>query len=117
MPASTAAPDAAIASEPQRRRARFGVAATFVANGVLVGSWAPRIPEIKANLGLFAGALGIALLAPALGTVLSARTVGARNARHGSAAVTRFCGVAYCLLAWLPGIAPNLALLWLALLV
>ncbi|PZS32319.1 MAG: MFS transporter [Pseudonocardiales bacterium] len=116
MPISTALPNVRLPSSGERQRARVGVAAAFVANGLLIGSWAPRIPEIKAHLGLSAGALGIALLAPALGTVLSARIVGARNARHGSAAATRLFGVAYCLLAWLPGAAANLATLWLTLL-
>lgn len=101
----------------QRRRARSAVAATFAINGLLIGSWAPRIPAVKADLHLSAGGLGIALLAPALGTLLAARTVGARTARHGSAGVTRLCGAAYCLLAWLPGMATNLGTLWLALLV
>ena len=114
---STAPARVASSSLSQRRHARAGVAATFVANGMLVGSWAPRIPEIKADLGLSPGALGIALLAPALGTVVAARTVGARTARHGSGSVARACGVAYCLLAWLPGVAGDLALLWLSLLV
>lgn len=116
MSAATAASSVSAPSDRDRQWARAGVAATFVANGLLVGSWAPRIPEIKTHLGLSPGALGIALLAPALGTVLSARTVGARNARHGSAAVTRVCAVAYCLTAWLPGVAPNLAVLWATLL-
>jgi predicted MFS family arabinose efflux permease len=118
--ATPAAAPAAAADAPvgagARRRARQAVAATFAANGVLVGSWAPRIPEIKTNLGLSAAALGFALLAPALGTVLAARTVGARSARHGSGSVTRACAVAYCLTAWLPAVAPNLALLWVTLL-
>jgi MFS family permease len=116
MSAADIATNASTRTGRERQRARAGVAATFIANGMLVGSWAPRIPEIKAHLGLSAGALGIALLAPALGTVLAARTVGARNARHGSAVVTRYSGVAYCLTAWLPGAATNLALLWLTLL-
>lgn len=101
----------------QRRRARAAIAITFAVNGVLIGSWAPRIPALKDQLHLSAGALGLALLAPALGTVLAARTVGARTARHGTAAVTRVCGVLYCLLAWAPGAAINLATLWFALLV
>jgi len=87
MPAATTVPNVSVSSGRERQRARAGVAATFVANGLLIGSWAPRIPEVKAHLGLSAGALDDALLAPALGTVLSARTVGARNARHGSAVV------------------------------
>jgi MFS family permease len=100
-----------------RRRARAAVAVTFAINGLLVGSWAPRIPVIKDNLHLSAGTLGLALLAPALGTVLAARTVGARTARHGSAAVTTWCGLAYFLLAWTPGAATDLPMLWAALLV
>lgn len=113
---------AALADTPptalaRRRRARVAVAATFVAHGVLVGAWAPRIPEIKAHLGLSAGELGLALLAPALGTIVAARVIGARTARHGSGTVARAGGVAYCLLSWLPGVAGNLALLWTSLLV
>jgi MFS family permease len=99
------------------RRARVAVAATFAVHGLLIGSWAPRIPEVKSHLGLSAGALGIALLAPALGTVFAARTAGARTARHGSPAAIRFFALVYCLLAWVPGAAPNLATLWLGLLV
>ena len=101
----------------QRRRARMAVAVTFVANGALVGAWAPRIPEIKAHLGLSAGELGLALLAPAVGTIIAARIAGARTARHGSGAVALVGGVAYCLLSWLPGVAGNLGELWLTLLV
>jgi predicted MFS family arabinose efflux permease len=112
---------ALIAASPEsvvrrQRQARAAVAATFVAHGLLIGSWAPRIPEIKSDLGLSAGALGFALLAPALGTVVAVRSAGFRTARHGSPAVIRVCLIAYCLLAWLPGVAPNLGLLWLALL-
>jgi predicted MFS family arabinose efflux permease len=114
MPSVTASPSTPLARRQQRARA--AVAWTFVAHGVLIGSWAPRIPEIKSHLGLSAGALGFALLAPALGTVLAVRSAGARTARHGSPAVIRVCLVVYCMLAWVPAIAPNLGLLWFALL-
>lgn len=113
----TTASSAAAPPVARRRQARGAAVATFVAHGMLLGAWAPRIPEIKAHLGLSPGALGIALLAPALGTVLAARTIGARTARHGSPVAIRVCLVGYCLLAWLPAVAPNLGLLWLALLV
>lgn len=98
------------------RRARAAVALTFAANGLLIGSWAPRIPEVKDDLGLSPGALGIALLGPALGTVLVARIVGHRTAVHGSAAVTRALTVLYCLAAGLPGLAGNLPTLVITLL-
>lgn len=98
------------------RHARLAVVVSFAANGALLGAWAPRIPAIKDQLDLSAGALGIALLAPALGTVLAARFAGSAGARFGSASATRWFALAYCLLAWLPGVAGNLGLLWLALL-
>jgi fucose permease len=115
MSAVTAHPTAVAPTGRERQRARAAVAITFAVNGMLVGSWAPRIPEIKSHLDLSAGALGIALLAPALGTVIAARTAGARIARHGSPTTIRVFSVAYCLLAWTPGVAPNLAALWLGL--
>jgi MFS family permease len=104
-------------SKAQHRRARAAVAVTFAANGLLVGAWAPRIPELKAHLALSSGALGLALLAPAVGSIIGARLVGRRTARYGSAAVTRVAALVYCLTAWLPGVAAGLPELWFALLV
>jgi MFS family permease len=99
------------------RRARLAVAITFVVHGTLSGAWAPRIPEIKAHLHLSAGALGLALLAPALGTVLAARTAGLRTAMHGSGPATRVLALGFCITAWLPGIAWSLPSLFVALLI
>jgi MFS family permease len=117
MSAATTQPQLTAPNGRVRQRARAAVAVTFAANGMLIGSWAPRIPEIKSHLDLSAGALGIALLAPALGTVVAARTAGARIARHGSPAAIRVFATVYCLVAWVPGVAPNLAALWLGLFV
>lgn len=100
-----------------RQRARAAVAITFAANGMLFGSWVPRIPEIKHHLELSSAALGFALLAPAVGSVLSMKAYGRASARFGSARVTRFSFVFFCASAWLPGLAGNLATLWLTLLV
>lgn len=98
------------------RRARAAVAITFAANGFLFGSWVPRIPEVKHDLGLSSGALGLALLAPAVGSVLTVGLYGRACVRCGSATVTRVVLVAFCAVAWLPGIATNLAWLFLVLL-
>jgi MFS family permease len=98
-----------------QRRARMAVALTFAANGFLFGSWAPRIPEVKHNLHLSSAALGVALLAPAVGAVLSMNLYGRASARYGSARVTRVGVVVYGVFAWLPGLAGNLAMLWLTL--
>ncbi|MEP6598976.1 MAG: MFS transporter [Actinomycetota bacterium] len=97
------------------RLARAAVAVTFAANGFLFGAWVPRIPEIKHDLDLSSGALGLALLAPALGSVLTVGLYGRACLRFGSAPVTRAVLVAFCALAWLAGIAPNLGWLFLVL--
>jgi MFS family permease len=97
--------------------ARRAVAITFIVHGTLSGAWAPRIPEIKADLHLSNAALGLALLAPALATVLAARTAGFRTAMHGSGPATRVLAIGFCVTAWLPGVAWNLPSLFVALLI
>jgi len=99
------------------RAARAAVAYTFAANGALLGSWVPRIPGVKADLGLSHGTLGIALLAPALGSLVAMPLAGAAAARWGSARATRVALSAYCLTPALIGMAGALPTLWLALLV
>jgi MFS family permease len=93
------------------------VAITFAANGFLFGSWVPRIPEVKHDLHLSSAELGLALLAPAVGAVLSMKVYGRASARFGSARLTRFSLVLFCAFAWLPGLAHNLPTLWLTLFV
>ncbi|MBV9592737.1 MAG: MFS transporter [Actinobacteria bacterium] len=105
------------ASREQLRRARIAVAITFAANGLIMGAWAPRIPEVKNHLDLSSASLGVALLAPAVGSLVSMRLIGGWTSRFGSAAATRWMVAGNCASAWLVGVAPNLATLCLALLV
>lgn len=100
----------------RRLRARAAVAITFAANGFLFGSWVPRIPEVKHELHLSSAALGLALLAPAVGALVSMRWYGLASARFGSALLTRVSVVLFCVTAWLPGLAGSLAALWVTLL-
>lgn len=93
------------------QRARVATAAVFVLNSVGVGAWIPRIPEVKAHLHLSPGSLGLALLAPAIGSLIGIPVVGRCCARFGSARTTRVVAVAFCLLGWLPALAPDLATL------
>ncbi|CAA9246627.1 MAG: Membrane protein mosC, partial [uncultured Blastococcus sp.] len=54
------------------RRARGAVAACFFLNAVFYANLVPRLPEIKADLGLSNAALGAALAALPLGALLAA---------------------------------------------
>lgn len=113
--AHSAAAEPPLAAPP--RRARFAVAYTFAAAGALTGAWAPRIPEVKQALGLGTGALGLALLAPAAGSLLAMPLAGAGAVRWGSRRMTRVLLAAFCLLPGLVGLAWSLWSLWIALFV
>jgi MFS family permease len=58
------------------RRARVSVGATFFIHGFVSGSWATRIPAIKAELRLDDGDLGIALTGLAAGLFIGTRIAG-----------------------------------------
>ena len=58
-------------------RARAPVTVAFVVLGLSTGTWAARIPAIKAGLNLSPGVLGLCLLGPAFGAVLTMPLAGA----------------------------------------
>lgn len=69
--------------------ARVGPAAAtttlvFAALGVANASWAARIPQVKAQLGLSTTALGFVLIALALGSMISLPLAGTIITRYGS---------------------------------
>lgn len=96
-------------------RARWAVAAVFLANGAAIGSWAPHIPLLKERLGLSPGLLGLALLAMAAGALIAMPLAGIVIARRGSAPVASVAGLLFCALLPLPVLAPGLTSLSLAL--
>jgi hypothetical protein len=81
-----------------------------------VASWLPHIPEVKERLALSDFQLGLALFAMAAGSVLALPFAGWFAGRFGSHVATRAAALALCLLLAAPVIAPNLAILALALL-
>ena len=98
------------------RRARFTSHVVFMANGVVLGSWAPRIPEVKAELGLSAGVLGVDLLALAVGALITMPMTGGWAGRVGSAAATRITAIAFFAAAVTIGLAFDAVTLFVALL-
>src|SRR5579871_374400 len=58
-------------------RARAPVTVVFMVAGLSAGTWAARIPAIKAGLNLSPGILGLCLLGPAFGSVLTMPIAGA----------------------------------------
>jgi fucose permease len=96
---------------PGTRAARAAVTVIFLLNGLLLGSWAARIPAIKERLDLGEAALGFALGLVALGALVAMPVSGWMSARGGSRRTTRFAFVLCCVALALPALAPSYALL------
>jgi len=81
----------ATAGEEQRavRRARVGVTAAFAAHAMLSGLLGPWIPRIKAQAGLDASGLGIALTGFAVGLLAGTRVADPAIRRWGGHRVVR----------------------------
>lgn len=91
--------------------ARLAVTAIFFVNGMVIGSFAARIPAIKEGLGLSDGTLGLALLAAAVGALTCMPFAGGLVAQLGSRRMTTLGVLACCAALPLSALAPNLLLL------
>jgi fucose permease len=96
---------------PGTRAARRAVTVIFLLNGLLLGSWAARIPAVKERLDLGEAQLGLALGLVALGALVAMPLSGWMSARGGSRRTTRAAFVACCVAVPLPALAPGYALL------
>lgn len=77
----------AVAVAPKLRRARIGVFALFMTNGMIFANLAPRYPEIRTELGLSYGQFGLAVLFNGFGAIAVGLTAAAVIRRFTSARV------------------------------
>jgi MFS family permease len=96
---------------PGTRAARRAVTVIFLLNGMLMGSWAARIPAVKERLDLGEAQLGLALGLVAAGALVAMPLSGWMSARGGSRRTTRFAFIGCCLTIPLPALAPGYALM------
>ncbi len=89
--------------------------AVFALNGLGVAVWFPRIPDVKAALGLDLMTLALCLLGLPAGTLLGFLFVGRMTRRFGLKAVTTWAGAALLLSFIGPGFAWNAVSLGIAL--
>ena len=92
---------------PERlTRAFWGVMFCFLVHGLVVSTWVARIASVKGTLHLRDGALGLALLGSAIGSVLAIPICGAFVARRGTRTAASWTSVWFSLsliplvLAW-----------------
>jgi MFS family permease len=93
------------------RRARVAVATCFFLNAVFYANLVPRLPEVKAQLGLSSTALGAALAALPLGALLAGLSSAVFIRRFGSGRVASTGLVLLGVTVWAVSVAPN----WLGL--
>jgi hypothetical protein len=70
------------------RATRLAITLFFFADGLLVGSWAARIPAVQRQAALTSSELGLALFAMALGALVAMPLAGRVSERAGSRRVT-----------------------------
>ncbi|WP_420407938.1 MFS transporter [Hoeflea sp.] len=75
--------------QPLATRERTAVSLIFFANGFIVGSWAPKIPEFAARLRLDESELGLMILCFGMGSLCAMAMVGVLIGRNGSRSITR----------------------------
>jgi HAD superfamily hydrolase (TIGR01509 family) len=88
------------------RATRIAITVFFLADGLLVGSWAARIPAVQRQADLTSSELGVALFAASLGALVAMPVAGRLSERIGSRRVTivaLLSGAASMLLASLAG--------------
>lgn len=74
-------------------RHRLGVSLIFLINGIIMGSWAPQIPELFTRLSLTESQLGLVILVFGIGSLIVMPIAGMQIARHGSRIVALILGV------------------------
>ena len=78
---------------PSLLHSRNAVAASFALNGFCFATLVSRLPDIRSELGLDNGALGLLLLAISVGSVIALPLSGRLIDRTSAAAVTRLGGL------------------------
>ncbi len=73
----------------EARRARWAVAAMFLANGFTMGAWAPQIPLLLPRHDITEAVLGLLILGLGIGAVTAMLFSGRLIARFGTVPVLR----------------------------
>lgn len=79
----------AVSAAPYRvlRRAALATGGVFTLSGATFATWVSRLPEVRDHLHADPGALGVALLGSAVGSMLAMPLTGRLSARFGSRVV------------------------------
>jgi MFS family permease len=91
---SAAGPQLALVDDVQFRKAKNAVYVVFFGNGFLFANWAARIPQVRAELGVTPGVLGLILLCLAVGSGIGTPLSGLIISRLGESRTVGVMAVA-----------------------
>src|SRR5215471_20805911 len=115
-----AGPQLALVGNVRFREARNAVYVVFFGNGFLFANWAARIPQVRTELGITPGVLGLILGCLAVGSGIGTPLSGLIISRLGEtrtvsvmavAAAAGMAVVAVCVLVGMPAVADGLHVL------
>jgi len=92
-------------------RAALGTAVVFAVSGALLGTWVSRLPATRDRLHASPAELGLALLAPGLGSLVSMPSTGWLCRRLGSRTAVAVTALPGCAVLFLLAVAPSLVML------
>lgn len=95
---------------PRLKRARLGVSLLFLANGAMLANIVPRLPEIKASLGLSYTGFGVAWAFGSLGGITLGLLSATMLRRFGSARLATMTLAIQAFIIWGAGVSPVVAL-------
>lgn len=99
------------------RRARIATSTLFAVHGMVMGTFAARLPWVADHVGVGAGGLGVALLMPGFGAMLAMPLSARLTHRHDLRSLTRVLIVLWAAALLLPGWPTGLPALCAVLLV
>ena len=98
--------------EARLRRARIAGSVFFLTNGALMACLLPRLPEVKAALGVSDGAFGLALAAVPVGALTAGSAAPALIRRMGEARLAAVGTAVMALAVLAAGLCPLVAAPW-----
>lgn len=91
-----------------RARPRLAVSGLFLANGMMLGAWAPKVPVLMQRLQIDPGTAGLMVLCLGLGSLSVMPVFGALTARRGSTVAVRWATLLALPTLMMTALAPGL---------
>lgn len=88
-------------------RDRFAVSGVFAVHGAVAGAWSSRVPWVQAHVHASLGVLGLVMITPTLGALVTMPRAALLTQRFGNRTALRILLVCWTGLLALPALMPN----------